>query len=941
MSLAALTALGANAQAVLGYSLTQSTETYTPLTGATVIYDGSAAENADINAAFCDYLLSADGLTQEQGTYTGFPTGVDIDFCGTTVNTFAVEGGYLWLGNGQVAADPRSNAFWVDNGMQLGICSNFGVSATTDTRVSYQTLGEGDDARLVVQFEKLGVRDGMWDETGQPLDLQIMIYKDGAMKLCMTGFDVLPEEVELRFWSFVKYDDNYVCAAENDGVYTLDHNSNNYIYYTSATPNGFTFTFNAPEPCVVPISGATALTLDPTSLEINGSFTASESADNYLVLYAEGAGAAMPAAPVNGTVYTDEVYSEGYKLVQFGPETTFRIVAEGGKDYTFFVYAANAYGSNGPVYNTTDVLTGSVKTLPGAPAEVKVVDSSLNSLTLSVAANSANDDVVILYNDFCDRDVYGDHGLFVTPGADAKVGDELPVPEGYVPEFSYEGSPEPKNAGTVAYIGKAGEAIVIEGLNSNTAYYIDVYSRNADGVYSSEVARSGGSTYLEFPYDGDTYNWPRYDKPFGWNVTEDNSEAHTLGVQNDSEFDNWGEEPIRRGTNGIQQTARLQTGDANNGWTAWMVPAPVVVSERHQLAKFDYSITFGESRWSNIPYNDWDERDELKVQVSEDGETWADVAVYTKENRPEQETESSYVSIAADLNDYRDKTVQVRLYWHTYMLPVFGGQLYIDRFSLGQAVFPEVPEVTVSKVTYDGAQINWVSTQENYELEYGKKDGEKTVVNVENAMTYTLTGLDVLTEYEVRVRGILADGFSDWSDVVSFTTLDWPEVAAPVNLVSNVDEFADKNIVTLSWDVTEEMESYQVQYRLTSATEWETVECNENKLVVENLEAEKTYIWKVLAYCTHDRVTEFSAQARFTTPESAGIGAVNADGVSVNAGDGNVVVRGAEGMPVAVYTMAGERVAADAKAAADCDYSLKAGVYMVTVGNKAYKVIVK
>ncbi|MDE6928203.1 MAG: hypothetical protein K2P06_05700, partial [Muribaculaceae bacterium] len=84
---------------------------------------------------------------------------------------------------------------------------------------------------------------------------------------------------------------------------------------------------------------------------------------------------------------------------------------QGGSDYNFTVYSLNAYGLNGPVYNTISPLTGSVVTKP-APAEgINLVSADAGSLTFNVIGNAAGDEVVVLYTDYCERDNFGDHGL--------------------------------------------------------------------------------------------------------------------------------------------------------------------------------------------------------------------------------------------------------------------------------------------------------------------------------------------------------------------------------------------------------------------------------------------------------------------------------------------------------------------------------------------------
>ena len=80
---------------------------------------------------------------------------------------------------------------------------------------------------------------------------------------------------------------------------------------------------------------------------------------------------------------------------------------------------------------------------------------------------------------------------------------------------------------------------------------------------------------------------------------------------------------------------------------------------------------------------------------------------------------------------------------------------------------------SVSDITGDGATISWNGTTSNYVLEYGPAgftQGTGTTVNVNNAMSYTLTGLNAITAYTVYIYSDCGpDGLSTGISV-NFTT---------------------------------------------------------------------------------------------------------------------------------------------------------------------------
>jgi hypothetical protein len=89
----------------------------------------------------------------------------------------------------------------------------------------------------------------------------------------------------------------------------------------------------------------------------------------------------------------------------------------------------------------------------------------------------------------------------------------------------------------------------------------------------------------------------------------------------------------------------------------------------------------------------------------------------------------------------------------------------------------QVTGVTVNNITENSAVVSWqAATATSYEVDYGPVghgQGQGTTVTVNNATTYTITGLESETGYSVYVRALCeADAPGPWSQVQEFTTLD-------------------------------------------------------------------------------------------------------------------------------------------------------------------------
>lgn len=145
----------------------------------------------------------------------------------------------------------------------------------------------------------------------------------------------------------------------------------------------------------------------------------------------------------------------------------------------------------------------------------------------------------------------------------------------------------------------------------------------------------------------------------------------------------------------------------------------------------------------------------------------------------------------------------------------------------------------------------------------------------ENTLYYTVSGLTAGTDYMALVRVVCAEGDSSmWSaDTVRFSTEAEPQpvcgVPTGLQAVPGVDN------ASLSWTAGEGNESFEVLYRETSASEFDTLDCAEASYNLTGLTAETSYSWTVIGVCG-DLRSEAAEVASFTTasetePERCGV----------------------------------------------------------------------
>ncbi len=147
-------------------------------------------------------------------------------------------------------------------------------------------------------------------------------------------------------------------------IYAANSICSNGPNYLAVSP----LTGNATTTCAIPLAQPTVLVLTPALTSVDGSFTASASADNYLIV--RSTTATLNANPVNGTSYTAGTALGGGIVITYQPGLTFTdINLNTGTKYYYFIFAANSIGCyGGPTYLNIAPLTGNAITNCGTPA---------------------------------------------------------------------------------------------------------------------------------------------------------------------------------------------------------------------------------------------------------------------------------------------------------------------------------------------------------------------------------------------------------------------------------------------------------------------------------------------------------------------------------------------------------------------------------------------
>ena len=142
--------------------------------------------------------------------------------------------------------------------------------------------------------------------------------------------------------------------------------------------------------------------------------------------------------------------------------------------------------------------------------------------------------------------------------------------------------------------------------------------------------------------------------------------------------------------------------------------------------------------------------------------------------------------------------VQGNWYQYTVDLSAYAGQqvyIAIRHFNCTDMFYLDVDDIALTSDTKDAKKAP------------RREAAEWTTLDVAET-TAELTGLEPETTYEVQVQGVTGGEVSDWTDVVTFTTLAAPAVEVPTDLA--ISEITSESAVA-TWSGT--TDTYNIRYR--------------------------------------------------------------------------------------------------------------------------------
>ncbi len=339
---------------VSSYTFSQSSGTYTPVTG-TVIH--AAGWDDNVTSAALPFSFNFNGtaynsVSVNTNGYITFGTTISSGSFFSPISATVAYSGVV----AAFASDIIGNVSAIE-AATTGTAPNrvFVLQWKNVLRVLNSNLIAGDNFNFQIRLREGG---------GVAANQQVQVVYGN----CTTASALsLGNQVGIR--GTTNADFNNRTTSSNWAATAAGTANTNFctISNTVLPANGLTFTWTPAQVCVTPPAQPAALELTPFSgSQVNGSFIAASGAPNGYLVVRYPAGAA-PTNPVNGTAYTVGQALGGGTVVKANAGLSFSATGLSSLTaYDFYVYAYNTGCIGAPVYRTAAPLTASITTPPPA-----------------------------------------------------------------------------------------------------------------------------------------------------------------------------------------------------------------------------------------------------------------------------------------------------------------------------------------------------------------------------------------------------------------------------------------------------------------------------------------------------------------------------------------------------------------------------------------------
>ncbi|HEY0732031.1 MAG TPA: hypothetical protein VGD33_06415, partial [Chitinophagaceae bacterium] len=376
---------------VSAYSFSQSTGTYTEITGGTIL--ATATGNSG-SAGLDDVIYPiANGSFPFTFTFNGTGyTGVNVSSNGFITFGATAPGTTTYTPISATTAYAGAIAAWGGD-----LSSFFNISGQTG-EIRWEAVGASPNREIVIQYKNMRPSFSSSTTNVYGFNFQIRLHENNNISFVygpgsyLAGSTTISSSRQVGLRGSANTDFNNRTSTTSWTATTAGGtNSSSVSFSTSTTspnmpPSGLTFLWTYPQPCVGPTAQPTSLTLTAGAGSVAGSFTAaSPAASGYLVVRTS---TNVAPAPVNGVSYSVGNSAIGYIESSSNSVSFNSVPLTPSTQYYYWVFAYNSTGcSGGPIYNLVSPLTGSATTTAcGTTSGVKTIPGDYPSITAAITS---------------------------------------------------------------------------------------------------------------------------------------------------------------------------------------------------------------------------------------------------------------------------------------------------------------------------------------------------------------------------------------------------------------------------------------------------------------------------------------------------------------------------------------------------------------------------
>ena len=360
-------------------------------------------------------------------------------------------------------------------------------------------------------------------------------------------------------------------------------------------------------------------------------------------------------------------------------------------------------------------------------------------------------------------------------------------------------------------IAVATNSKVLTGLKANTLYYVRVKADCGSGSVSEWSDNVSFTTLCgtisvnaTSPWNMNFEGLDNHIVPDCW----DNSASTTTS--------SWGAGYIWGTYNHTSNTMLRMNNAYLDGGTALINTPEIAIPNDGNT----YELTFDYSNMALVGNN-------LSIKISTNGGAFVEKGVYYPSGSVSSYP-GAFSNAIINLADYSGQTIKVQFFANpTSGTSSEGGAMFVDNVSVHKVSSCIVPTaLAAGNLTANSAQITWTagSSETAWRLQYRADGGDWSSEIAVNTAQYTISSLSANTEYFVRVKAYCdAEDQSNWSDVLSFTTL------CSASSMPFSEEFSSASELPSCWEATstssygwsayEKTGAYSVQLRTGSSGE--------------------------------------------------------------------------------------------------------------------------